>query len=179
MDIYKLKFTILQQEILNYLIIYAGESFSGRKLARALKVSPTAILNSIKLLKKMNLITIKKDFLLSISFNIENKKALEYKRIINLELLHKSGVVDFLSNKFPGSTIILFGSYAFGEDIYKESDIDIAIIGRKEQQLNLKIFEKKLKKEINLNFFPDFRKTSSNLRDSIINGITLHGHVML
>ena len=48
MDIYKLKFTMLQQEIISFLCIYAGQSFSGRRLARHLNVSPTAVSKAIK-----------------------------------------------------------------------------------------------------------------------------------
>ncbi len=177
MDIYKQRFTILQQEILSYLSIYAGESFSGRKLARALKVSPTAISNSIKNLKTLNLINVKKDFLLFITLNLETEKTIQIKRLINLDLFYRSGILSHLKEKLLGSTIILFGSYAFGEDIYGESDVDIAIIGRKESILNLKIFEKKLKRKINLNFYQDVREIPENLRYNILNGFILHGRL--
>ena len=52
MDMYKLKFTVLQQEILRFLFIKAGMSFNARGLSRTLRVSPTAILKSIELLKR-------------------------------------------------------------------------------------------------------------------------------
>ena len=86
------------------------------------------------------------------------------------------GLVNYLHEKFPLNVIILFGSYSRGEDIEK-SDIDIAL-DTKEKILELKEFEKKLNKKINIEFI-DFNKISKELRDNIINGIILSGYMQL
>ena len=48
MDIYKLKFTKLQQEILRFLFLHTGKKVNQKNIADNLKVSPTAISKSIK-----------------------------------------------------------------------------------------------------------------------------------
>lgn len=177
MDIYKQKFTKLQNELISFLCIYSGKSFSGRELARKLKVSPTAVSKSIKLLKKEKIVELKKDFLLQISLNVKDEKIRELKRLKNIELIYSSRLVDHLKERLYGTVIILFGSYAFGEDLCGISDIDIAVIGRDISGLDLNIFEKKLKRKINLQFFEDQRKISENLRYNIFNGYILHGRL--
>ena len=60
MDIYKLKFTTLEQEIFSLLCLKSGEKMSQRDIAKILNVSPTAVANSLKKLKDGNLIKIEK-----------------------------------------------------------------------------------------------------------------------
>ena len=50
MDIYKHKLTQLQEEIFSLLCLCAGEKMSQREIAKKLRVSPTAISNSLNLL---------------------------------------------------------------------------------------------------------------------------------
>ena len=97
------------------------------------------------------------------------------KRAENLKLLHESGLVEYLTEKFPGGTIILFGSYAFGEDT-PGSDIDIAIIGCSGKALDLTRFEKFLERAIVVQHY-NLSEIDRNLRSNILNGITLHGMV--
>ena len=88
-------------------------------------------------------------------------------------------------NRFPGGTIILFGSYSHGYDVKagetKEngSDIDIAIVGIKEKKVNLTRFDKLLERTITLNFYNSWRDVHQHLKDSILDGITLSGGVEL
>ncbi len=188
MDMYNIKWTRLQSEIFRLLCIKAGQDLNLRGIAKILNKSPTAISNSLKDLKKEGLIQVEKSKninLLSIEFNRDNEKAIQLKRVENLKLIYESGLVKFLEEKFPGTTIILFGSYAKGEDIWannmerKRSDIDIAIIGIKEKPLNLIKFDKKLERTIFVNFYPSFKQIHKHLKDSILNGITLVGGVEL
>ncbi len=179
MDIYKLNFTILELEIFSFLSIKAGENLSQREIAKALAVSPTAVANAVKNLTKKNLIKLEKTKTINfISFNRDNPKAIELKRVENLKQTYLSGLSDFLEEKLAGSTIILFGSYARGEDT-KTSDIDIAVIGRKEKPLTLESFEKALDKKININFYDSWKDIHKNLKNNILNGIILHGSVEL
>jgi len=179
MDIYKLNFTILELEVFSYLSIRVGEELSQRELAQILKVSPTAIANTVKLLREKGLIKVKKTKTINfVTFNRENYKAIELKKIENLKMIYISGLSDFLEEKFPGTTIILFGSYARGEDIYS-SDIDIAIIGGKDKLLDLETLEKLLKRPININFYSSWKDIHKHLRNNILNGIILTGSVEL
>lgn len=177
-DIIKLKFTLLQQEILRFLFRETEKSFNARQLSRALNVSQTAISKSLLLLKKNKLICVSKDSgRLSIELNRNNQKIFQMKRVDNLRAIYESGLIDFLEDKFLGSTTILFGSYSRGDDISK-SDIDIAIIGQ-EKEVNLKKFEKALFRKIVLNFYPSFTNIHKNLKENLCNGILLSGGIEL
>ena len=178
MDMYKLKFTRLQNEIFRLLCIKAGGSLNQRDIARLLHVSPTAVAKSLPgmddLIKNEKSETMN---LASIELNRDNPKAIALKRAENLKQIYESGLAGFLEEEFPGCAIILFGSYSLGEDI-TNSDIDIAVIGLKEKDINLTKFDKLMERTIILHFYHNL-KINKNLKQNIINGITLHGIVEL
>ena len=173
MDTYKLKFTRLQNGIFRLLCIKAGKSLNQREIARILKVSPTAVAKAVKLLEKESMIKIEKSKTMNLTLiQLNREKAVALKRIENLKQIYESGFAEFLSEKFPGSTIVLFGSYSLGEDT-TASDIDIAIIGSKEKEIDLTNYDKFFERIVFLHFYNDLRKINGNLRENIINGITL------
>jgi len=179
---YKLKFTRLQNEILRFLTIKSSSSLTKRGIARALKVSPTAIAKALPLLEKEKLVTSEKSKdmnLSSIKFNRDNQKAIDFKKIENLKLIYKSELINYLEESFPGTTIILFGSYSRGEDTEK-SDIDIAIIGTNEKEFKYyKLFKSLLEREISLNFYQSLDEIDKELKSNILNGIILKGAIEL
>lgn len=177
MDTYKLKWTRLQAEIFSLLCKRAGEKLSQREIAKILKVSPTAVGNSVKKLKE--LVKIEKTKTINfISFNRDELKAIELKRVENLKNVYLSGLSDYLESELAGSTIILFGSYSLGEDTIT-SDIDIAVIGRKDKVLELEEYEKTLNRKININFYDSWKNIHEHLRNNILNGILLQGSIEL
>ncbi|MBS3118561.1 nucleotidyltransferase domain-containing protein [Candidatus Woesearchaeota archaeon] len=179
MDIYKLKLTKLQAEIFSLLCIKAGERLSQREIAKILKVSPTAVTNSVPQLKKDNLIKVEETKTINfVSFNRDEPKAIELKRVENLKNIYLSGLSNYLEKELAGGTVILFGSYSRGEDT-NTSDVDIAVIGRKDKLLQLEEYEKLLHREINLNFYNSFKDIHEHLKNNILNGILLHGSVEL
>lgn len=187
-NMYKPKFSLLQQEILRYLFIKAGMSFNARGLARPLNRTQAGIVKVLPELEKEDLVKIKKDKdsgRWSIEFNRDSQKAIDLKLVENLKMIYESGLVKFLEDSFPGATIILFGSYARGDDVWtgesvgNTSDIDIAIIGTKGKEIELIKFDKLLERNIVINFYPSFKKIHKHLKDNILNGILLSGSVNL
>lgn len=177
MDTYKLKWTKLQAEVFALLCKRAGEKLSQREIAKILKVSPTAVAKSIKALK--DFVKIEKTKTINfISFNRDEPKAIELKRVENLKNIYISGLSDYLNRELAGGTIILFGSYSLGEDM-NISDIDIAVIGRKDKVLELGEYEKRLSRKINLNFYSSWKKIHEHLKNNILSGILLHGSIGL
>ncbi len=180
-NIYKLKLTILQQEILRFLFINNGETFNARDLARNLKVSQTAISKALPSLEELDYIKVQKNKIskrLSINLNTENPLINGLKRSENLKIFYESGLADFLSDNLPGCTIILFGSYSWGDDTIN-SDIDIAVIGTKKRDLKIERFERILKKKIILQFYPDFKDIHKHLKENLFNGILISGGIEL
>ena len=179
MDIYKIKWTVLTQEIFSLLCLRSGEKLSQREVAGILKVSPTAISNSVKKLKDDNIIKIEKTKTINfVSFNRDEQKAIELKRVENLKNIYISGFGDYLEKELAGATVILFGSFSKGEDT-TTSDIDIAVIERKDKALELEKYEKMLHRRININFYDSWKKIHEHLKNNILNGIVLHGGVEL
>lgn len=175
MDIYKLKFTSLGVEMILFLSARAGETFSQRELAQHLNVSPTAVAKTIKQLGEY----VTKDSTRTanlLSLNREYKPALRAKRTANLHFLYASGLAGYLEEQFAAGTIILFGSYAKGEDTHT-SDIDIAVIGRKPKKLDLERFETQLFRKINIQCYDTLGEVHVHLRNNILNGVTLAGSV--
>ena len=180
-NIYKQKLTNLQQGILRLLFVKAGTSLNARKISKSLEVSQPAVSKALPLMEKENMIIVEKDKdtgRLSIVLNRENHKVMQLKRADNLKLIYESGLADFLEKEFAGAVIILFGSYSKGEDTIR-SDIDIAVIGRKDKQFDVNRFESVLERKININFYDSFIKIHKNLRENIFNGIILYGGVEL
>ena len=180
-NIYKLKLTNLQQNILRLLSIKAGKSLNQRQIANFLEVSQPAIMKSLPELMKEDLIKMQQDKETkrwSISLNRDNHKVIQLKRADNLKLVYEAGFVDFLEKEFAGATIILFGSYSRGDDM-ANSDIDIAVIGRKEKKVDLAKYEKAFEKVININFYNSFKNIHKYLKENLCNGIVLVGGVEL
>jgi len=178
---YKLKFTSLQQGVLRLFFANPTKEFNGNGIARALGVSQTAVHNTLGGLEKAAIVNVQKDNetgRLSIRLNRENTKVVEMKRVENLRSLYDSGFVDALSERFPGETMILFGSYSFGEDI-ETSDIDIVVIGGKEKPIDTGKFEKVLGRKISSHFYQSLAEIPKNLRENVLSGILLKGSVRL
>ncbi len=178
-NIYEPKFTLLQQGILRFLFNGVGKQFNARALARNLNVSPPAISKALPLLEKEEFVTVSKDKeskRMSIELNRDNQKVIQFKRVENLKLVYESGLNNELEEKFAGGTIILFGSFSMGEDLFN-SDIDLAIIGRKEKKVDLSEYEKLFGKEIRINFYDTLSGVHKHLRENICRGIVLSGSI--
>ncbi|MFT4303460.1 MAG: nucleotidyltransferase domain-containing protein [Candidatus Woesearchaeota archaeon] len=176
-NITKQNLTSLQQQILRVLYKKAGITLNQRQIAKQLNVSSVGVLKALPILEKLNYITIIKDKntkRYSIELNKNNHNIMQFKRIDNLCQIYEYGLVDFLENEYLGATIILFGSYSRGEDLFN-SDIDIAIIGRKEKNINLIVFESKFDRKININYYDSFKNIHKNLKENLANGIILSG----
>lgn len=177
MDTCELNFTNLESKIFSYLCMRSGERFSKRDIARALEVSPTAVGKSLKKLIDHGIV-VQEDMknINFIAYNRTDRKALGLKRSENLKVLYISGLIEYLEEALAGSTIILFGSYSRGEDI-SSSDIDIAVIGRKEKMMDIERYERYLNKKLNINFYPSWKDIHKHLKNNILNGIVLSGSV--
>lgn len=172
-----MKNTDTKERILKILFETPNKEYYLRELSRIIKISPNAVSTGLKELEKENLALMEKKVTLKIRANQENQKFKQLKRINNLNNIYSSGIIDYLGEKFPLSTIILFGSYSKGEDT-ERSDIDFAILDTKEKALELEKYEKSLNRRVNIEFI-NIRNITKELRNSIINGISLKGNIEL
>jgi len=96
------------------------------------------------------------------------------KKLHNIRKITESGLIQHIKFEYNNPTIILFGSYAKGEDI-ENSDIDIYIETTKKVIL-LEKFEKKLEHKLQLFVHKNIKEIKNKeLANNIINGITLNG----
>lgn len=180
-NIYLPKLTNLQQGIIRVLFIKSGISLNQRALANLLGVSAPAVIKALPSLEKKSVIKVTQDKnskRWSIELNRDSPYIMQLKRADNLRWVYECGLFGYLEKEFAGATIILFGSYSRGEDTIN-SDIDIAIIGRKDKKINVNVFEKKLERKININFYDTFKGIHKHLKENICNGIVLSGGIEL
>ena len=168
-----MKNTDTKEKILELLFQFPLKSWHIREIAKTLSIAPASISKSADKLEKEGLLTIKRKFWHEINANLSQKFKIK-KRIYNLKSIYDSGLYGFLNENFPLDTIVLFGSYSRGEDTEK-SDIDIAI-ETKEKKLDLEKYEQKLNRRINIEFI-EFNKLTKELKENIINGISLQGFI--
>lgn len=151
--------------------------FHLRELSRQLKISMPTIISTTDTLNKDCLVQKKKSrFLTTVKANAENQRFIRLKRVVNLEQIYESGLVDELIKEYNHpQAIVLFGSYSRGEDIEK-SDIDIAVITNKSMSLDAAKYEKKLKRKVHvLSLTRD--KMPVELFNNLMNGIILEGYL--
>ena len=159
---------------------YPNKTFHIRELTRKIKLSTTAVTEAIKELKKYDLITLEKTSLTTnIKANLESEAYRFYKLVFNLYRLENYGLIWSLKEAYRPESMVLFGSYAKGEDM-ENSDIDLLIITTKKVYGLGKLieqFEKELNRNINLHVLTTMEKSSTEFRNTIANGIVLYGYV--
>jgi len=156
--------------------IYA--EFGVREYAREIKVSPPTASSILSAFEKNNLLSIQK----MRGFNLyraktDNSQFVDLLKFYNVSKIKTSGLIDYLNKYYLKPTIVLFGSFAKGENV-PESDIDLCIISEKTSLPDLKNFEKKLHHQIQIFAV---RKLSDlknpHLIQNIVNGTILQGEL--
>jgi predicted nucleotidyltransferase len=175
------KWTALQSALFRALCRTAGTKINQRALAAKVGVTPAAISRALPALGRDGLVVIKNYGAMNlkeIEINRENHHAIRLKVVENLRALYLSGFVDCVAETYAGCGIVLFGSFARGEDIVS-SDIDIAVIGAREKRVDFTHFEKRLDRPLRIMCISSLGKLSKEFKESIINGIPLEGTISL
>lgn len=99
------------------------------------------------------------------------------KKLHNIRSLHETRLIAALKETFHNAPLVLFGSYARGEDT-ENSDIDIYIQTPTTHAFPCTRYEKKLKRSIQLFQYNTIHDVENKeLANNIINGITLNGFI--
>ena len=163
---------------------FPNKVFHIRMLEKDTGFSTTAVIDSVNKLKEFGIIQVAETPLTTnIKANLESEAYRFYKLIFNIYRLKRHGFVNNLVDSFNNpETIVLFGSFAKGEDI-EESDIDILVISFNEPNEHLKkavsIFEKEMNRRINIHILNSLEKSSNEFKNAVANGIVLHGYLKL
>jgi predicted nucleotidyltransferase len=167
-------------EISSIIFAEPNRTFHMRELARESSLSTTSVTKAIRVLSEKNVIKNEKTIVTTnIRADLESKDYFFYKRIHNLDSMKllTEEIVGIFQNP---EAVILFGSYAKGEDI-EESDIDILVITSNKPSETLGrirlFYEKNLKRKINIHSVESLQKSSREFKNAVANGIVLHGYV--
>lgn len=109
-------------------------------------------------------------------FSPTDGKFRKAKKLVNLEKIEDSGLTEFLEKEFRPEAVVLFGSYLEGRDT-SGSDIDIAIIGGRDKQLDLSSFEEDLGREIQLTKIENLENENPEFKNTLANGMVLQGYL--
>ena len=165
--------------VFSVLCRFAGVPLSKRDIAKHAGVSPMSASNAVRMLESEGLVTVVRVKTVDqVVIDLSDHRAVAIKRAENLKRIALSGLVERIEEAAPESTIVLFGSYSFGEDV-SNSDIDIALVGRSSVDLDLSRFESELFRTIHVSAFQSWSHIDTHLRNSILSGIVLSGRVML
>lgn len=148
-----------------------------REYARLLKISPPFASKILKEMEKEGLLLREKDRLfLYFVANRQNSLFLQLQRIYYAQQIEKTGLFDYFEKELVNPLIILFGSLAKGE-AQNTSDMDLAIFTTTKKELEMKRFEQKLGREIQLFTFKNRKEAEKNeeLFNNICNGCILRG----
>ena len=148
-----------------------------RHIERVLKLPLPSVIRYCRELEKEGILkTIKTGNVVFYTADRSNENFLLEKKLFNIKKLYYSGLIRYLKSELSNPTIVVFGSYAKGEDIEK-SDIDLFMESTK-KDIDLGRFEKTLKRKVQLFIHRDIREIPNlHLANNILNGIVLNGFV--
>jgi predicted nucleotidyltransferase len=163
-----------QDRIMHQVFMFPTTRLSFRELERRTGLSIGSVAKHAKLLEKEGLIEIEEMPNAKYVFaHMEHPEYLRMKTLSNIENLYSSGLVRHLNDKISPDAIILFGSYGKGSDT-ERSDVDICVINPNSSVPDLKDFEKRLQRDINV-LVPE--RPEKVFISTIANGFVLSGHL--
>ncbi|MFH1683222.1 MAG: nucleotidyltransferase domain-containing protein [Candidatus Woesearchaeota archaeon] len=152
-----------------------GREYNVREIARLVNIAPATASKELKHLAKEKILQEREDRVyLLYKANLDSDSYQDLKTYYNIKKLRESGLIDKLNEFYLKPTVVLFGSASFGMDT-ETSDYDLLVISEKTAEIDLKKFERKLGKKIQLFVFKDMKAINKHLVNNIINGITLQG----
>ncbi len=168
--------------VLKNFFINPLKQFNLKEISVLSEIAHTSVKNELKKFVRIGIIKIiveskgKRKFPLYAA-NIDYTLFKILKKISNEYQIRTCGLVEYLKINLMPNSIMLFGSFSRGEDTI-ESDIDL-FIESSPKDINLRKFEKKLNRKINLIFKKDINNLKKELLNNIINGIILYGEIKL
>lgn len=162
-------------KIFNDLSIFFEDNyreFNIREYAKLMNISPPTASTLLKSLKNENVL-LSRNFKNLILFRANRNSDIFIDLQKTYYKLKYNDLIEHLSQEFNHETIILFGSLIKAE-ARPESDIDL-FINSKQKNINLEIYEKKYKRNIQLQFISALENT--NLKINILKGSVLRGDI--
>jgi len=167
----------IKRTIKEYFFINPTAKLRVREIERTLKLPLPSVIRYCRELEKEGILAINKTG--NVTFYTASRSETYFleKKFYNIKQLYESGLINYLKIELSNPVIILFGSYAKGEDT-EESDIDLYVETPSHKKVNPEKFKKTLKREIQLFQHKNIQEISnSHLANNIINGIILNSYI--
>jgi predicted nucleotidyltransferase len=168
----------IKNKIAEFFFLNPTTKLRVRQIERKVKVPLPSVIRYTKELEKEGIL--KSSLIANIkvySADRNSKTFLLEKKIFNVRELFYSGLIDFLVKELSNPPVMVFGSYSKGEDI-ERSDIDLFIETPSKKKINLKRFEEKLRRRIQLFINKNICGIKNKeLANNMINGIILNGYL--
>ena len=168
----------IKETIKEYFFIYPTSKLRVREIERTLKLPLPSVIRYCKEYEQEGILkTLKTGNVIFYTADSANEVYLLEKRLFNIKQIHNSGLLNHIKETLNNPVIILFGSYAKGEDT-ENSDIDLYIETPSKKSINLEKFEKILQRKIQIFKYDNITKIQNiHLANNIINGITLNNYM--
>jgi predicted nucleotidyltransferase len=168
----------IRRIIQEYFFTNPNAKLRVREIERILKQPLPSVIRYCKELEKGKILTtVKTGKVIFYTADRTSEKYLLEKKFHNIRLIYESGLVEYLRQELSNPAIILFGSFAKGEDT-ETSDIDLYIEKPSKRKISLEKYEKLLKKKIQVFQHKSLKEISNHhLANNIINGIVLNSYV--
>ena len=167
----------IKQTIKEHFFLNPTTKLRVREIERILKLPLPSVIRHCKELEKEEILTT--DKIGSVTFYTASRSEtyLLEKKLYNIKQIYKFGLINYLKIELSNPAIVIFGSYAKGEDT-EDSDIDLYIETPSKKQVNFERFEKLLKRKIQVFQHKNLKGiTNPHLANNIINGITLNSYI--
>lgn len=148
-----------------------------REIERILKLPLPSVIRYCKELEQEDILAINRIGSVSFYTASRSETYLLEKKLYNIKQVYGSGLINYLKIELSNPAIVLFGSFAKGEDI-ENSDIDLYLETPSKKQVDLENFKKILKREIQIFRYKDLKEiTNPHLANNIINGIIVNSYI--
>jgi predicted nucleotidyltransferase len=157
------------------------KKFSLKEISKAIGLAHTSVKRELeelikeKYLKRENEKRGKRTF--PTYFANLAEKFICLKKLFNEREILESRIIELLVKKTFPNSIVLFGSYSRGEDL-KNSDIDL-FVESDFREMDLGVYERKLKRNINILFKRNINELKKETLNNIINGRILYGAIKI
>jgi len=162
---------------------HPSTTFHIREIAKRTKINHTTIRQYLQKLEQEGYLiknTQSKPYETYLS-NPSSSKFKNLKLYYNLEKIRLSNIIEKLEKEYDYPTIILFGSFSKALDD-EQSDVDLCIISNITKEIELKSFEKIIRRTISFHLYNKqkwnaLKKQNPALINSICNGLVLSGQL--
>lgn len=144
-----------------------------REIERVLDASLPSVIRYCKELLEEDFLVVEQIGSVTFYTPTRNEFFCREKQLSNLRKIYMSGLIGYLKREWSNPGIVLFGSFAKGEDI-EGSDIDLYIQTPSKRKIDLKAYEKNFQRDIQIFKFRSIKDINPHLANNIINGITLN-----